>query len=151
MRRAAGVRHRHRRDLAEVSTFSYGGQQLLESAQSRTQSLTVTLDLPECTVYLEDVPYGWGSDNRLMDVSRLEISSDIPAGTLRLDCHIRLGRAGACGLDRLLGRGKSGVGPCELGRPPMIWRCCFPARTSSSPTSGTTEWPPMCLRNCGSW
>lgn len=44
--------------LAEVSTFSYGGQQLLESAQSRTQSLTVTLDLPECTVYLEDVPYG---------------------------------------------------------------------------------------------
>lgn len=71
--------------LAEVSTFSYGGQQLLESAQSRTQSLTVTLDLPECTVYLEDVPYGWGSDNRLMDVSRLEISSDIPAGTLRLD------------------------------------------------------------------
>ena len=71
--------------LAEVSTFSYGGQQLLESAQSRTQSLTVTLDLPECTVYLEDVPYGWGSDNRLRDVSRLEISSDIPAGTLRPD------------------------------------------------------------------
>ena len=37
--------------LAEVSTFSYGGQQLLESAQNRTQSLTVTLDLPESTVY----------------------------------------------------------------------------------------------------
>lgn len=71
--------------LAEVSTFSYGGQQLLESAQNRTQSLTVTLDLPESTVYLEDVLYGWGSDNRLMDVSRLEVSSDIPAGTLRLD------------------------------------------------------------------
>lgn len=71
--------------LAEVSTFSYGGHQLLESAQSRTQSLTITLDLPESTVYLEDVLYGWGSDNRLMDVSRLEVSNDIPAGTLRLD------------------------------------------------------------------
>ncbi len=88
--------------LAEVSTFSYGGQQLLESAQSRTQSLTVTLDLPECTVYLEDVPYGWGSDNRH------------PRRNPASGRHIRLGRAGACGLDRLLGGGKSGVGPCEL-------------------------------------
>lgn len=71
--------------LAEVSTFSYGGQQLLESAQLRTQSLTVTLDLPGSTVYLEDLLYGWGSDVRLMDVSRLELSNDVPAGTLRLD------------------------------------------------------------------
>ena len=71
--------------LTEVSAFSYGGQQLLESAQLRTQSLTVTLDLPESTVYLEDLLYSWGSDVRLMDVSRLEISDDVPAGTLRLD------------------------------------------------------------------
>ena len=71
--------------LTEVSAFSYGGQQLLESAPLRSQSLTVTLDLPESTIYLEDLLYGWGSDVRLMDVSRLEIRDDVPAGTLRLD------------------------------------------------------------------
>ena len=51
--------------LAEVSAFSYGGQQLLKSAQVRSQSLTVTLDLPGSTVYLEDLLYSWGSDVRL--------------------------------------------------------------------------------------
>ena len=66
--------------LTEVSAFSYGGQQLLESAQLRSQSLTVTLDLPESTIYLEDLLYGWGSDVRLMDVSRLEIRDDVPPG-----------------------------------------------------------------------
>lgn len=101
--------------LAEVSTFSYGGHQLLESAQSHTQSLTVTLDLPESTVYLEDVLYGWGSDNRLMDVSRLEVSSDIPAREpCVLDATYDSAGPELAGLDRLLGGGKSGVGPCEL-------------------------------------
>ena len=69
--------------FSEFSAFTYAGEQMIEGAQSRTQSLTVELESASGPVYLSD--YFYDAPVRLADAARLEVSGDVPAGTMRWD------------------------------------------------------------------
>lgn len=71
--------------LAEVSSFSYSGRQLLQPAQERTQTLTVSLEAPDSTVQFQNYLDAYDPDVLLEDVCRLETSDAVTPGTLRLE------------------------------------------------------------------
>ena len=71
--------------LAEVSSFSYSGRQLIQSMENRTQTLTVSLESSNSTVQLQNYLDVYDSDVRLEDVCRLESSDTVAPGTLELE------------------------------------------------------------------
>lgn len=85
-----------------------------------------------------------------MDVSRLEISSDIPAGTLRLDATYD-----SAGPELAVWTDFWAEGNQEWVH--VSWQATddlallFSCKDQLLSDLRTTEWPPMCLRNCGSW
>lgn len=71
--------------LAEVSSFSYSGRQLLQPMQDRTQTLTVSLESSDSAVQFQNYLDAYDSDIRLEDVCRLESSDTVAPGTLQLE------------------------------------------------------------------
>lgn len=71
--------------LAEVSSFSYSGRQLIQPMENRTQTLTVSLESSNSTVQLQNYLDVYDSDVRLEDVCRLESSDTVAPGTLELE------------------------------------------------------------------
>lgn len=71
--------------LAEVSSFSYSGRQLIQPMENRTQTLTVSLESSDSTVQLQNYLDVYDSDVRLEDVCRLESSDTVAPGTLELE------------------------------------------------------------------
>lgn len=71
--------------LAEVSSFSYSGRQLLQPMEERTQTVAVSLELPVSTVQFQNYLDAYDPDIRLEDVCRLETSDAVTPGTLRLE------------------------------------------------------------------
>lgn len=71
--------------LAEVSSFSYSGRQLIQPAESRTQTFTLSLEASDSTVQLQNYLDVYDSDVRLEDVCRLESSGAATPGTLELE------------------------------------------------------------------
>lgn len=71
--------------LAEVSSFSYSGRQLIQPMENRTQTLTVSLESADGTIRVQNYLDVYDSDVRLEDVCRLESSDAVSPGTLQLD------------------------------------------------------------------
>ena len=71
--------------LAEVSSFSYSGRQLIQPMENRTQTLTVSLESADGTIRVQNYLYVYDSDVRLEDVCHLESSDVVAPGTLQLD------------------------------------------------------------------
>ena len=71
--------------LAEVSSFSYSGRQLIQPMENRTQTLTVSLESADGAIRFQNYLDVYDSDVRLEDVCRLESSDAVTPGTLQLD------------------------------------------------------------------
>lgn len=71
--------------LAELSSFSYSGRQLIQPMQNRTQTLTVSLDSSDSTVQFQNYLDAYDSDIRLEDVCRLESNDTVAPGTFQLE------------------------------------------------------------------
>lgn len=71
--------------LAEVSSFSYSGRQLIQPMENRTQTLTVSLESADGIIWVQNYLDVYDSDVRLEDVCRLESSDTVAPGTLELE------------------------------------------------------------------
>lgn len=71
--------------LAEVSSFSYSGRQLLQPMEDCTQTVVVALESPDSTVRFQNYLDAYDTDIILGNVCRLETSDTVTLGTLRLE------------------------------------------------------------------